>query len=264
MIERNEMSIPELNYKRYGSGKPILILHGFLGSLDNWHTLATEFGKSGFEVYTLDMRNHGRSPHTSQHSISLMVDDVKLFIEQHNLISVSLLGHSMGGKVAMQFALTYPELIDNLVVVDIAPRAYKSGHDDVFDAIRNIDLDSIQSRKEAEEMMKPFLGDFSTRQFILKNLERNEDGKYQWKFNFEVLHRDYAEMISAIYSTNIFEGPTLFIKGANSIYIQENDRSDIEKYFPNATIQVIELAAHWVHADQPKLFFDTVINFLNR
>ena len=253
----------QLNFKKYGEGKPLIILHGFLGSLDNWHTLATEFGKNGFEIFTIDLRNHGRSPHTFLHSISLMADDLNDFMDQQNVSSATILGHSMGGKVAMQFALSYPQKVDKLIVVDIASRAYKRGHDDVFSAIKNIELDQIHSRKDAEEKMLPYLSDISTRQFILKNLERSEDGNYHWKFNFETLYREYENMLVEINSVHTFNGKTLFIKGANSNYIQEKDRSDIEKLFPNVIIKTIENATHWVHADNPKQFFDTVINFLN-
>lgn len=253
----------QLNFKKYGQGKPLIILHGFLGSLDNWHTIANEFGKSGFEVFTIDLRNHGRSPHTFLHSIPLMADDLNDFMEQQNLSSANIIGHSMGGKVAMQFALSYQKKVDKLIVVDIAPREYTRGHDDVFAAIKNIELGQIQTRKEAEEKMFPYLTDLSTRQFILKNLERSEEGNYHWKFNFETLYREYENMLVEINSVQTFNGKTLFIKGSNSNYIQEKDRNDIEKIFPNVIIKSIEKSGHWVHADNPKEFFETVINFLN-
>jgi esterase len=248
----------QLNYKKYGEGKPLIILHGFLGSLDNWHTLAGEWGKNGFEVYTIDLRNHGKSPHTEYHSIDLMVEDLKDFIQQQNLSTANLLGHSMGGKVVMKFALTYPNLVDKLIVADI----YKRGHDDVFEAILNVNLDAAQSRKEVEEAMKPFLGDFGTRQFILKGLDRGEDEKYRWKFNFETLYRDYTDVIQSISSNNPFKGNTLFIKGGLSLYIKETDIADIRKLFPNVRIQTIENAGHWLHADKPKEFFEAVKLFL--
>lgn len=252
-----------LNYKKYGEGKPLIILHGFLGSLDNWHTLATRWGNNGFEVYAVDLRNHGRSPHTSHHSIDLMVEDILNFIDEQKLSKVNLLGHSMGGKVVMKFALTYPDRVEKLIVADIAPREYNRGHDEVFKAIFKVDLSKIQSRKEAEDAMKPYLGDFGTRQFILKSLDRDEAGNYKWKFNIKTLYDEYDEVSKAIISDHKFEGEVLFLKGGLSIYIQEKDMNDIKTLFPNARLQVVEHAGHWLHADKPDDFYLAVTNFLS-
>jgi esterase len=250
----------ELNYKEYGSGKPLLILHGFMGSLDNWHTLANQFAQK-YRVYTIDQRNHGKSPHSENHSIPLMVEDLKHFIETKNLEEVILLGHSMGGKVVMAFALEYPQLVSKLIVVDIAPRMYKRGHDDVFEAIFSVDLATIQSRKEAELAMETFVADFGTRQFLLKNLDRKEDGSYAWKMNLKTLHRDYEEIVKPITSDVPYMGATLVIKGGNSRYISSLDESDFEQLFPAFQLETIPNAGHWVHAEQPKLFFETVSAF---
>ncbi len=252
----------ELNYKEYGEGaNNLIVLHGFLGSLDNWHTLATEWGKAGLHVYTLDQRNHGRSPHASEHSIQLMVDDINDFMFQHNISEAIVLGHSMGGKVAMLFALQYPMLCTKLIVADMAPRAYKPGHDDVFDAIFQVDLNKIASRKEAEEAMKKYLGDNGTRQFILKNLERTEEGKYEWKFNLRTLFQDYSEITKAITSKFTFDKPTLFLKGGLSLYIKDADEPEIKSLFPGSSIQTIENAGHWLHADKPMEFSEAVLSF---
>lgn len=250
----------ELNYKEYGSGKPLLIIHGFMGSLDNWHTLANQFALQ-HRVFTIDQRNHGKSPHTENHSIALMVADLKHFIESKDLPEVMLLGHSMGGKVVMAFALAYPHLVSKLIIVDIAPRVYKRGHDDVFEAIFSVDLASIQSRKEAESVMETYVADFGTRQFLLKNLERREDGSYAWKMNLTTLHRDYEEIVKPITSDMPYLGPTLVIKGGNSRYISSLDESDFEQLFPTYQLETIPNAGHWVHAEQPKLFFETVSEF---
>lgn len=251
-----------LHHKVYGEGSPLLILHGFMGSLDNWHTLASQFGKT-HKVYAIDQRNHGKSGHSSKHTLALMVSDVKLFIETHGLNKVSIIGHSMGGKVAMQFALDYPHLVDKLIVVDIAPKQYKRGHDDVFQAIFSVELSKIESRKQAEQMMEPHVPDFGTRQFLLKNLDRKEDGTYGWKMNLQTLHADYDEIIKAVISEGVFEGETLIIKGANSRYINADDELDFNKLFPQNKIVVIPQAGHWVHAEAPQLFFETVNEFLN-
>lgn len=252
----------QLNYKKYGGGEPLIVLHGFLGSLDNWHTLASEWGNNGFAVYTIDLRNHGRSPHTEHHNIPLMRDDLKDFMVQHRLSAAHILGHSMGGKVAMAFALTYPELTNRLIVADMAPRAYQRGHDEVLNAIQQVNLDQLQTRKEADEAMKPLLGDFGTRQFVLKSLDRDEQGQFKWKFNITTLARDYDEVIQAIRSDKPFTGPALFLKGALSLYVQEKDVPEIRALFPNARIQTIEGAGHWLHADQPQLFSAAVKTFL--
>lgn len=252
----------ELNYKTYGDGENhLIVLHGFLGSLDNWHTLATGWATHGIKVWTLDLRNHGRSPHTEQHSLQLMVDDLNDFMYQHSIDKAYVLGHSMGGKVAMMFALQYEQLCKGLIVADIAPREYKPGHDDVFDAIFQVDLKSIQTRKEAEEAMKPFLGDFGTRQFILKSLERTAEGAYDWKFNLRTLFQEYDEIRKPVTSSHIYEGPTVFLKGGISGYITPADMAPILDLFPEATLEIIEDAGHWLHADKPAAFSDAIVTF---
>lgn len=251
----------DLNFKEYGSGEPLIILHGFMGSLDNWHTLATQFGKK-YHVFSVDQRNHGKSQHSDTHTQDLMVADLKEFIESKKLTNLSLLGHSMGGKVVMKFALLYPTLVKRLIVVDIAPRQYKQGHDDVFEAIFAVDLNKIESRKEAEEMMLPFVADFGTRQFLLKNLERKEDGTYEWKMNLRTLHIDYDEIAKSIESEVPFLGSALVIKGGKSKYISNLDEADFKKLFPKYQLQIIEEAGHWVHAEAPKEFALLVETFM--
>lgn len=254
----------KLNYKHYGQGQtPLIILHGFMGSLDNWHTLAGKFADFG-AVYTLDQRNHGKSPHTETHSIPLMVQDLKSFLDQTEFKKIHLMGHSMGGKVAMQFALEFPDLIEKLIVVDIAPRRYKRGHDDVFESIYAIDLNKIQSRKEAELAMEKLMPDFGTRQFLLKNLDRKENGEYHWKMNLPVLHTYYEEIIQEIGSNRKFLNPTLVIKGAKSNYISHQDEADFMHLFPNYELVEIPDAGHWVHAEQAEAFFNAVAHFLYR
>ncbi len=253
----------QLNYKQYGSSGPaLIILHGFLGSLDNWHTLSTEWGKAGFMVYAIDQRNHGKSPHTATHTIADMAEDLYDFMFDHHIEKATILGHSMGGKVAMFFALKYPEKTEKLIVADMAPRAYKHGHDDVFNAIKNVNLTAIQTRKEAEEAMKPFLGDSGTRQFVLKNLERTTEGRYTWKFNFETLYRDYEDILKPAETTSFYAGKTLFIRGGLSLYIRDKDMELIHTLFPEAKLETINQAGHWLHAEKPTEFFDLVTRFM--
>ncbi len=250
-----------LNFKEYGSGEPLIILHGFLGSLDNWHTLATKFG-AYFRTFAIDQRNHGKSFHSESHSLQTMVDDLKEFIQYHNLKNVNLLGHSMGGKVVMEFALQNPDLANKIIVADIAPRKYKAGHDDVFAALHAVDLSKIETRKQAEEAMIPYLPDFGVRQFVLKNLDRNENGDYKWKMNLRVLYRDYEEVTKEIEGGRSFENPVLFLKGSNSLYIKETDIPKISELFPYFKLETIENAGHWLHAEQPEKVYQLVINFL--
>lgn len=254
----------ELNYKEYGTGtNNLIILHGFLGSLDNWHTLATEWSKQGLHVYAIDQRNHGRSPHTEHHSLALMVNDLEDFMQQHQITSSIILGHSMGGKVAMQFALDYPDRVEKLIVADMAPRAYRGGaHDDVFAAINNVDLSQAQLRKDVEQAMAVHLGDAGTRQFVMKSLDRVDEGRYQWKFNIDVLQRDYQDVISQVEGTTPFSKPALFIKGSNSLYVQDKDLPLIGQLFPAYQLKTIEDAGHWLHADKPKEFFEQVLTFI--
>lgn len=254
----------QLNYKEYGSGnRYLIILHGFLGSLDNWHSLATEWSNAGLHVFALDQRNHGKSPHTSSHSIGLMADDVRDFMQQHHIPKASILGHSMGGKVAMQVALTYPNLVEKIIIADMAPRPYRNGaHDDVFKAINNVDLSKAQTRKEVEQAMAEYLGDFGTRQFVMKGLDRVDDAHYKWKFNVDVLKRDYINILVEINSTHSFLGDALFIRGGNSLYVQEKDLPLIEKLFPNYQLVTVEQAGHWLHADKPKVVFEEVLKFM--
>ncbi|MFN4082178.1 MAG: alpha/beta fold hydrolase [Bacteroidia bacterium] len=252
-----------LNFKHYGeNGESLIILHGFLGTLDNWHTLSTKFSQH-FNVYNIDQRNHGKSFHTQSHTIAEMVEDLLWFINQNNLKKVNIIGHSMGGKVAMQFSLSHANLVQKLIVADIAPRQYPKGHDDVFNAIFAVKLNEIKSRKDAEEMMLPYLPDFGVRQFILKNLERKEDGTFTWKMNLEVLQKDYSEILKEVTTENPFMGEVLFLKGGNSRYLQEKDLPQIFKLFPNAKVQTIAEAGHWLHAEKPDEFYRAVIDFLN-
>lgn len=252
-----------LNYKQYGNGThTLIILHGFLGSLDNWHTLATAWGNANYTVYALDMRNHGKSPHTDEHSIPLMVNDVKTFMEQHGIAQTNLLGHSMGGKVAMQFALTYPNMVSKLIIADIAPRAYKPGaHDEVFKALQHVDLANVQTRKQIDEQMAVYLGDFGTRQFVMKGLERNDDNTYIWKFNIDTLAKNYNNILVELNEGN-FANPTLFLRGGQSLYLQDKDEALIAKLFSHYSITTIANAGHWLHADKPKEVYEAVIEFI--
>ncbi len=249
-----------LYHKTFGQGHPLIILHGLLGSSDNWQTLGKKLAED-YMVYLVDLRNHGRSPDMDTHSYPEMVEDLRAFLEENWIHEAHVLGHSMGGKVAMQLALTYPDLVDKLVVVDIAPRAYEPGHEIIFKALKAVDIDTLTSRGEAEEAMEPFIPQKGVRQFLLKSLKRTDDG-FAWKMNLKVLDRDYENIIQAVESKDPFPGPTLFVAGGKSDYLTESDEPMIRELFPKARIEVIPGAGHWVHAEAPGALLELLRNFL--
>jgi esterase len=253
----------ELHYERSGQGHPLIILHGLFGSLENWRTLSKAFAQS-FTVFVLDQRNHGRSPHSDDFNYQVMVEDVHEFMERHDLTSAYVLGHSMGGKVAMQFALSYPSLVDRLIVVDIAPKVYPPGHDDVFAGLYALNLAALRSRQEAEATLAPHLPDLALRQFLLKNLAREDSGAFIWRINLDGIHRNYHEMLKRFTASGEFPQPTLFIRGANSGYIRDTDLVTIRENFPAAQLTTISNTGHWVHAEAPQEFTRIVADFLTQ
>ena len=255
------MGAVELNYKEYGGGDQcIIILHGLLGMLDNWHTLASRYSEK-IRVFTLDQRDHGLSPHTDELSYPLMVEDLLLFIEQKGLEKVNLIGHSMGGKTAMYFASKYPDMIESLLVVDMFPFKGSGGHLEVFEVLKAINIGQLKSRKEADEILSVKISDIGLRQFLLKNIDRNPEGGYCWKMNLQTIYISY-ENIKAEVPGEIVNVPTLFIKGANSPYIKAEDFERYSRIFPLAKLSIIENAGHWVHADNPDDFFRISSEFI--
>jgi len=251
----------QLHYERYGEGQPLIILHGLFGSLDNWRTLSKTFSRS-LQVFALDQRNHGHSPHSKTFTAQVLVEDLKEFMQQQGLSSVYLLGHSMGGKTAMQFAVTYPALVDKLIVVDIAPKAYPPEHDDIFATLSALDVQTLRTRQEAEAALAGKIPELSLRQFLLKNLERAPSGTFRWRINLDAIHNNYEEILTGLETNRTFEKPTLFIKGGSSGYIQEGDTVTIREIFPQAQIVTIPGAGHWVHAEAPQEFARIVRDFL--
>ena len=249
-----------LHYKLFGEGKPLLILHGFLGSLDNWQSIAKELA-ANYQVFILDIRNHGKSFHDSKHDYASMVEDVRYFIDHLGLSEVSLIGHSMGGKIAMSFALKYPLLVSSLIVVDIAPKVYSPGHEDIIYALGKVNPKELKSRQEAVDIISTYIHDPSVVQFLLKNLDRLGDGSFEWKMNLSVLIDQYKEMLD-FPSKGVFNGSTLFLEGAKSDYILPSDEKTIFTFFPNAKIVSIRDAGHWVHAENPVDFIAETSIFL--
>ena len=251
-----------LNYKSFGTGFPLIILHGLLGSLDNWQTIAKHFS-THFTVYVIDQRNHGRSLHTAEFSYKLLVDDLLEFMQQHNIARANIIGHSMGGKVAMRLALEHPDKVEKLIVVDVAPVEYEDRHSQVFKALSAVDLPSLESRQQAESIFRQYLGtDESTVQFLMKGLYRDDDNKFQWRFNVQSLYDAYQDISSGITADKPFEGEVLFIKGEKSDYINASNFSEIIDLFPHNQLAEIAGAGHWVHADNPTAFIQEVDKFL--
>ncbi len=251
----------ELNYKRMGSGESLIILHGLFGSLDNWMTLAKILSED-FEVFIVDQRNHGQSPHNNEFNYDAMADDLYEFINTHQIVDPIVLGHSMGGKTAMQFAMNYPTKLSKLIVVDIAPKSYPVHHRGIIDGLLSLDFNKIKSRGEADKILSTHIEEASTRQFLLKNLYWVEKSKLAWRFNLPVINQKIEIIGEGLQNISVFEKPTLFIRGELSNYIIESDYKNILEIFPNSTIETISNSGHWVHAENPTEFLTFVTSFL--
>jgi len=252
----------KLNATVLGEGTPFLILHGFLGMSDNWKTLGNKFSENGYQVHLIDQRNHGRSPHTSEMNYKVMSQDIKNYCESNSLKNIILLGHSMGGKVAMQVACDFPDLVQKLIIVDIAPKYYAPHHQEILEGLKALDEEVITSRGSAEDFLAKFVPDKGTRLFLLKNLYWKTKEKLSLRLNLEVLSKSGENIGLALSENSSFSKPTLFVKGGNSNYITEEDKPLIEKHFPNFTVEIIEGAGHWVHAEKMSDFYIQVMRFL--
>lgn len=256
----------ELNHKIFGEGEPIVILHGLFGMLDNWKSIATTLSKE-FMVILIDLPNHGKSPAMTPHDYPTMAEAVADFLNDHWIYNSYMIGHSMGGKVAMQLALDHPQLIKKLVVVDIAPRNYKGGHEEIISAISELDIASFNNRKEAETELLKRITDLSIVQFLLKNLTRKKTNGYEWKFHLENLINHYEDVLKNIQYTedSQFENPTLFIRGEKSKYIVEaRDEAEIKSLFPDSKIEMVADSGHWIHAEQKDAFLEAVLGFIKQ
>lgn len=252
----------KLFYRKSGQGQPLIILHGLFGQSDNWNTLAKQFAEQYFEVYTVDLRNHGLSAHTDEWNYQVMSDDILELINDTNLQNVILMGHSMGGKVAMQFAVNHPQLLDKLIIVDIAPKYYPPHNLDVLKALNAVDFHSVKNRKEVENVLSKYIMDMGTKQFLLKNIYWKNTGELDWRFNLKVITEQINKVGEATPNDMACYTPTLFIRGEKSIYILDEDLNLIQHIFPNSKLETISNAGHWVHAEKPKEFFERVTNFV--
>lgn len=252
----------DLACKQIGSGPPVVVLHGLFGMSDNWLSIAREL-KEHYTFYLPDLRNHGRSPHDKLINYDVMAKDVTVFLDKYNLKKITLIGHSLGGKVAMNLAALYPAYLRKLVVVDITNKIYRSSYfEEYIDVMLSLDLTKLHSRREAEEA---FLNKkevpFNILQFLLKNLYRNNDNQFKWRLNLTALKENMGNVLSAVNISSPVLTDTLFMKGSESNYILEQDYKDIKKDFPNANVVVIDGANHWVHAAAPQNFIKAFLNF---
>ena len=250
-----------LHSKIIGSGKPLVILHGLFGMLDNWQGLAKEFGQF-FETHIVDQRNHGKSFHANEHNYELMCADLLAYLDANGLDKVFLLGHSMGGKTAMLFATMYPERVEKLVVVDIAPKYYAPHHQEILAGLHAVENAGVTSRKEADVILAKHFPQAGIRQFLLKNLYWKTKEELCFKFNLKVLTNEIQHVGEPLIDSAVFNEPTLFVDGQNSNYILPEDQGLIEKHFPDAQIVEVSKAGHWVHAENSTDFLEEVSRFL--
>lgn len=244
-----------------GSGEPLIILHGFLGMGDNWKTLANRFS-ADYQVHVVDQRNHGRSFHDEDFSYEFMVEDLLHYLEVKGLSKVNILGHSMGGKTAMLFAVEHNDKVNKMIVADIAPKFYPPHHQYILDALNEVNFEQLSSRTEIDAILKKHIPEIGIRQFLLKNVYRKEKDHFAYRFNLEVLEENIDEIGVALPPRSFFNGPVLFMKGAHSGYITQEDEGLIQAHFPDSRIVSISKASHWLHAENPIDFYNNVVGFL--
>lgn len=251
-----------LHYKEIGEGKPLVILHGLFGTSDNWQTHAKKLGEY-YRVILVDQRNHGHSPWSEDFTYEYLADDLERLIIHLGIDQFTLIGHSMGGKTAMYYSQKYPTRLEKMVIVDIGIKQYPMHHNEIIKGIKSLDLATISSRSTAEHAMIPFVDSYGVRQFLLKNLYWVEKGKLAWRMNVDVLEREMEEILAPIPNIEVWT-PTLFLRGAMSNYILDEDWDAIEEIFPDATLETIENTGHWVHSEQPDEFIEKVLGFIIR
>lgn len=246
-----------------GDGTPLIVLHGFLGMSDNWKTLGRKYADEGYQVHLVDQRNHGRSFWSETFDYATLAADLHRYMDAKALDKAVVLGHSMGGKTAMQFACTRPGRVEKLLVADIAPRAYPPHHQYILNALDALPLEELKSRSEADEALSKHIDNWGIRQFLLKNLYWKSQGELGWRFNLEALRGKMREIGEPLEGGLVYEGPTAFIRGGASDYITDEDLPLILGHFPRAKLITLENAGHWLHAEQPDLFFRHSMDFMN-
>ena len=255
----------KLFYKQVGeNGTPIIILHGIFGSSDNWLTIGKVLGET-HQIFIIDQRNHGQSPRSEDFDYNVMAEDLREFIDDHKIDNPILLGHSMGGKTVMQFAMNYPDRFSKMIVVDIAPKFYPVHHSMILQGLASINLKTLKSRTEANDLLKRFEENEGVRQFLLKNLWRNptKNNEFDWRINVPVITKNIDIVGFELSGEKSVKKPVLFIKGSESYYIQPEDERKIWELFPDYELITIEGAGHWVQADKPKEFIEIITQFSN-
>ena len=250
-----------LHHEDHGHGPPLIILHGLFGSLENWRTISRHLA-ARFRVIAVDQRNHGHSPHSPEMNYPAMAQDVLKLMGQLGLKEAGVLGHSMGGKTAMQLALHHPEAVRKLVVVDISPRYYSPRHGQIFTGLLSLDLNVFHTRHHMEEALAPHIPELSVRRFLLKNIARTPAGGFRWKLNLQDIFHNYAHIRAAITDGTPFLKPALFVRGGRSDYLPEQDQPLVHRLFPHAQFHTIPQAGHWLHAEAPQEFVRLVEGFL--
>ena len=246
-----------------GSGFPVIILHGLLGSSDNWRAISTRLSPN-YKIYTLDLRNHGRSPHSEIMTYPAMADDLRELMEREKISECHVVGHSLGGKVAMQFATSHPERMSKLVIVDIAPKAYPPSQRAILAALEQLELQSFQSFGEIDAALAPAISEVSLRQFLMKNITRVPSGGFQWRIDLGSIAKSYDHLTKPIIAAACYDKPALFMRGGRSEYIADTDLPSIKAIFTRAELVTIARAGHWLHAEATDEFLQILTGFLTK
>lgn len=247
-----------------GEGKPLLIIHGFLGTSDNWKTLGGQYAQNGYQVHALDLRNHGKSFHSDEFTYAAMVQDVVEYMQENGIGKADIIGHSMGGKLAMFLATQHPGLVGKLIIADIGPKYYRPHHQDILAGLNAVDFTVKPGRSDVEEVLAQHVDDEGTRQFLMKNLYWKEPGQLAYRFNLAVFNEKIENIGEALPEGAVFSEPALFLRGDRSRYIKDEDFDLIKSHFPQAEIKDIKNSGHWLHAENPQDFLAETLAFLKQ
>jgi esterase len=254
----------ELFYRHYGEGRPVVILHGLFGMSDNWVTFGRRLSEKNFSVFIPDLRNHGHSPHSEDFNYTLLSDDLHDFLQQNNIINPILIGHSLGGKVVMNFTLNFHAVEGKRIIIDMGIRKYGMHNEEVLQAMMNVDISTKKTWQEIEEALAKKIQSKKVIQLMLKNVQKNNDSTFKWKLGLEAISNNFHEIFKAVESSEKPNIPTLFIAAENSDYISESDMTEIRKIFPSSEYTSIPGSSHWVHADKPDELLEAVTRFIGK